>query len=179
VEEKKGGSIVRDLAREWVEDIMLDWDLEDIKPSRGKFTWTNKRVGLSHIIARLDRFLVQNSFLLLGLNFSSKIMSHSVSDHKPILLELSRDENLGPIPFRFSPAWLLGFQASRGLKQGCPLSPLLYVIQASVLSFQLDYGQLHNNLMGLRIAPGIKDINHAQFANDTLLLGGASVQTTG
>lgn len=36
VDEKKGGSIVRDLAREWVEDIMLDWDLEDIKPSSGK-----------------------------------------------------------------------------------------------------------------------------------------------
>ena len=30
------------------------------------------------------------------------------------------------------------FQASRGLKQCCSLSPLLYVIQASVLSFQLD-----------------------------------------
>ena len=25
--EKKGGSIVRDPAREWVEDLMLEWDL--------------------------------------------------------------------------------------------------------------------------------------------------------
>ena len=45
VEEKKGGSPVRDQAREWVEDIILDWELEDIKPSHGKFTWTNKRMG--------------------------------------------------------------------------------------------------------------------------------------
>ena len=36
--EKKGGSIVRDPAREWVEDLMLDWDLEDIIPDKGKFT---------------------------------------------------------------------------------------------------------------------------------------------
>ena len=44
-EEKKGGSPVRDQAREWVEDIILDWELEDIKLSRGKFTWMNKRMG--------------------------------------------------------------------------------------------------------------------------------------
>ena len=106
MEEKKGGSIVRDPDREWVEDIMLDWDLEDIKPSRGNFTWTNKRVGLGHIASQLDSFLVQISFLLLGLIFLSKILLHIVSYHKPILLELSQDKNLGPIPFKFSPSWL-------------------------------------------------------------------------
>ena len=36
--EKKGGSPVRDPAREWVEDIIMDWYLEDIKPSKGNFT---------------------------------------------------------------------------------------------------------------------------------------------
>jgi hypothetical protein len=47
-----------------------------------------------------------------------------------------------------------------------------------MLSFQLDHCQLHNNLLDLRIALGVKYINHAQFADDTLLLGGESVQTT-
>jgi hypothetical protein len=28
--------------------------------------------------------------------------------------------------------------------------------------------------MGIKIVRGVKDINHAQFVNDTLLLGGAS-----
>jgi hypothetical protein len=28
--------------------------------------------------------------------------------------------------------------------------------------------------MGIKIARGVKDINHAQFVDDTLLLGGAS-----
>ena len=97
--EKKGGSLARDQAREWVEDIMLEWELEDIKPTKGKFTWSNKRVGPRHISARLDRFLVQSSFLTLGLFASSDILQACTSDHKPISLTLSIGENLGPIPF--------------------------------------------------------------------------------
>jgi exonuclease III len=104
--EKKGGSIVRDPTREWVEDIMSEWELEDVKPTKGNYTWSNKRAGPGHIAARLDRFLVQSSLLLLDLNLTSSILPHSVSDHKPILLEISSDKNLRPIPFRFSPAWI-------------------------------------------------------------------------
>eukprot|EP00253_Pinus_taeda_P015500 PITA_15500 len=91
---------------------MLGWQLEDIKPSSGKFTWSNKRVGPNHIAAWLDRFLVRSSFLTCGLMASSKILPNSTSDHKPIILELSSDENLGRIPFRFSSLWLQheGFQ---------------------------------------------------------------------
>ena len=49
IKEEKGGSLVRDPTREWVEDLILDWDLEDIKLAWGGFTWTNKRLGPGHI----------------------------------------------------------------------------------------------------------------------------------
>eukprot|EP00253_Pinus_taeda_P004055 PITA_04055 len=101
--DKRGGSIVRNLTREWAEDLMQDWDLLDIKPISGKFTWTKKRIGPSHIAARLDRFLIQISFLLLGLEARVHILPCSTSDHKPIKLELVFQLDLGPIPFRFSP----------------------------------------------------------------------------
>ena len=104
--EKKGGSPVRDPSREWIEDIILDWELIDIKPNKGNFTWSNKRIGPGHIAARLDRFLVHSSFLSLGLLASSKILPHYTSYHHPILLELALDQDLGPIPFRFSPLWI-------------------------------------------------------------------------
>jgi len=84
--ETKGGTIVRDSICEWVENIILDWESEDIKLTRGKYTWSNKRNGPGHIAARLDRFLVQSSFLLLGLNIVSKILPFRASDHKPVSL---------------------------------------------------------------------------------------------
>jgi len=46
-----------------MEDFISLWDLVDVKPHRGKFTWTNKRIALGHIAARLDRFLVHKAFL--------------------------------------------------------------------------------------------------------------------
>ena len=103
---KKGGSIVWDPARERVEDLMLDWELEDIIPDSGKFTRSNKRTGPGHTAARLDRFLIHSSFLTLGLMATSKILLHYTSNHKPISLSLSPGKKLGPIPFRFSLIWV-------------------------------------------------------------------------
>jgi len=69
------------------------------------------------------------------------------------------------------------FKASRGLRQGCPLSPLLFILQASVLSFLLNKKQSDQEIMGLNIARGVKNINHALFADESLLLGATSLPT--
>jgi len=63
-----GGTTVSDPIQEQVDELILYLELADIGPSNGKYTWTNKRIGPRHIAAMLDRFLVQESFLLLGLN---------------------------------------------------------------------------------------------------------------
>jgi len=67
------------------------------------------------------------------------------------------------------------FKATRRLRQWCPLSPLLFVLQASVLSFYLDKKMMDQEITGLCIARGVKNINHALFVDDTLLLGAASM----
>ena len=104
--EKRGGSIIRDPFGEKLEDLMTDLDLLDPTPKNGKYTWNNKRTGLGHIAARLDRLLVSTTFLQKYLLPSSHVISSATSHHNPISLSLSSPLNLGPIPFRFNSFWL-------------------------------------------------------------------------
>jgi exonuclease III len=104
--EKRGGSNNTDPMLVKVEEIMQFWDLLDFNPIQGIYTWSNNRVGADHISARLDRFLVQSSIMMNKKIITTKILPKLTSDHKPIQLLLEEEEELGPIPFRFSPLWI-------------------------------------------------------------------------
>ena len=78
-------------------------DLMDLKSKLGCYMWSNHRVGSASISSRLDRFLI-NSSLIDGQSLvSTKILPTVTSDHHLISLLFEREEELGPIPFRFSP----------------------------------------------------------------------------
>eukprot|EP00253_Pinus_taeda_P002659 PITA_02659 len=68
-----------------------------------------------------------------------------------------------------------GFKSSRGLRQGCPLSPFLYIIMAETLSLLLENKRRLKEITRIDIVRGAKGINHSLFADDTLLIGGASI----
>jgi len=104
--EKRGGTNNRDHMLDEVEDIFQRWDLLDFNPIRGIYTWSNNRVGTNHISARLDRFMVQSSIMMNKKIITTKLLPKLASDHKPIQLLLEVEEDLGPIPFRFSPLWI-------------------------------------------------------------------------
>jgi hypothetical protein len=104
--EKRGGSTNRDPMLTFVEDLQHHWDLLDFSPVRGLYTWSNNRTGTEHISARLDRFMVQGSLIMGKKLISNKILPKLTSDHKPILLHIEEEEDLGPLPFRFSPTWI-------------------------------------------------------------------------
>ena len=61
--EKRGGFRGKDPLQEVVDSLIQARDLLDFKPKKGRFTWTNNRVGDAIIYARLDIFLVQSSLL--------------------------------------------------------------------------------------------------------------------
>jgi len=66
------------------------------------------------------------------------------------------------------------FKYSRGLKKGFPFSPLLYVLMAEALNKILKYEGRSISILGLKIERGVRGINHSQFVDHTLFLGGAS-----
>jgi len=103
--EKRGGSIVRESSSENMEYLISTFDLMDIQPTSGLFTWSNKIHGLGHIVGILDRFLINRNILEESLIPSSRILPWSGLDHRPISLELTPPTPLGPIPFLFNPQW--------------------------------------------------------------------------
>ena len=67
------------------------------------------------------------------------------------------------------------FQSSQGLRQGCRLSLYLFILMAESFSQALDYNRRVGLITGIKFGNGIKNINHSQFVDDTLLIGGASI----
>jgi len=103
--EKRGGSYTRDPFLLTVENLIQSWDLVDFKLVKGTYTWTDNRTGEQHISARLDRFLASSAIMMDNRMVLSKILPKLTSDHKPILLHIKEEEDLGPLSFRFSPLW--------------------------------------------------------------------------
>eukprot|EP00253_Pinus_taeda_P015345 PITA_15345 len=100
-----GGNFYADLSRDSLEAIIQSYNLVDIPPLNGRFTWSNKRVGNNNIKERLDRILVQERIVARFSNIQSKILLGYFSDHKPVALILDKGKNMGPLPFKYNKAW--------------------------------------------------------------------------
>ena len=68
------------------------------------------------------------------------------------------------------------FKSSRGIRQGCPLSPLLFVLAVNELSLALQDALQSNHLAGISLGPGCPPIHSLMFADDLLVCGKANVQ---
>lgn len=60
------------------------------------------------------------------------------------------------------------FDVKRGLRQGDPLSPLLFNISVEVLHLILQKAEFMGIIKGVRLGSGLT-ISHLQFADDTII----------
>ena len=74
----------------------------------------------------------------------------------------------------FNGAPLDEFRPSRGLSQGHPISPYLFLLVAEGLSGLLKRSRQSSHLQGLKVAPTAPAVNHLLFADDSLLFVKAS-----
>jgi hypothetical protein len=68
------------------------------------------------------------------------------------------------------------FSASRGIRQGDPLSPFLFVLMAEGLGRYIKSVVLEGNLKGLPLHNIRPSPSHSQFVDDTLLMNSATTR---
>jgi hypothetical protein len=61
------------------------------------------------------------------------------------------------------------FRIERGLRQGCPLSPLLFILTMEGLSLLLKKSQAEGKITGIKVSRLVKII-HLLFADDVLIM---------
>ena len=68
------------------------------------------------------------------------------------------------------------FKGDRGIRQGCPLSPYLFVLAINELSIALQEAMSANFLAGIKLGPNCPSIHSLLFADDLLVCGQANIQ---
>ncbi|XP_058079904.1 uncharacterized protein LOC131228087 [Magnolia sinica] len=74
-------------------------------------------------------------------------------------------------------AWMCGFfKSNRGLRQGDPLFPFLFLLVGEAFSRMLSKGQEEGLLGGIEISGLSRPITHIQYADDSLIFSEASIE---
>ena len=58
----------------------------------------------------------------------------------------------------------------RGLRQGDPISPYMFLLCAEGLSALIQHAETTRQIKGIEVAPGTPSVSHLLFANDSFLL---------
>ena len=67
------------------------------------------------------------------------------------------------------------FQSSRGIRQGDPLSPVLFIIAAKGIRRMLKNIPMENKIKGLIITKDVELQTHQKFVDDTMLMGPSTI----
>ncbi|KAK8929024.1 hypothetical protein KSP39_PZI017553 [Platanthera zijinensis] len=89
-----------------------------------------------------------------------------------LILECISNPRYGLLINGVRASWI---NATCGLRQGCPLSPYLFIICSEFLSLLIKIN--HHPVLGIKLSTSASKISHLLFADDTLLFGTATTGT--
>lgn len=69
------------------------------------------------------------------------------------------------------------FQSTRGVKQGDPLSPLLFIMAQQIFSFNLKKMEKNGNMKPYKLGRNIQAVSHLFFADDMLLFSNGRIRS--
>ena len=70
------------------------------------------------------------------------------------------------------------FSTSKGIRQGDPISPFLFIIMAETLGRSIKFAQSQSKIQGIPVADNVENTTHQQFADDTILAGQSTTYET-
>lgn len=124
--------------------------------------WATLKLDMSKAYDRVEWFFLEKFMKALGFedNFVNLIMDYVMSVTYSFRFNGDRRGNIRP---------------SRGLPQGDPLSPYLFLICAEGLSRMLEWKEVRGDIKGSRISRWSPSITHLFFADDCFLFFKANV----
>lgn len=142
----------------WIAEnsVLAEEVMHSIKRKKGRKGILGLKLDMSKAYDRVERVLKANGFCN---QFVKLVMFCVTSVSFSILL------NGGPLPT---------FYPERGLRQGDPLSPYLFILCSEVLSKLILKEERMRTINGIRIAPNCPAISHLMYADDTFLFCEAS-----
>ncbi|XP_030479107.1 uncharacterized protein LOC115696342 [Cannabis sativa] len=70
------------------------------------------------------------------------------------------------------------FHSTRGIRQGDPLSPYLFLLVAEGLSAAIRFHEVNGNFSGIKICRGAHSLSHLLFADDSMLFSPVSPRSS-